>query len=79
MQFTLRVNEPLLDIRGLEDALRVGDPAALLDLDPGGQQLRMSTSLLPDEICRRLTWAGCEATPDRLQGVFAECCGGCGG
>jgi hypothetical protein len=79
MQFRLRVTEPITDIRGLEDALRVGDPAALLDLDPAGVQLRLSTTLLPEEICRRLTWAGCEATPVRLQGVPSECCGGCGG
>jgi hypothetical protein len=79
MQFTLRIHEPITAVRGLEDALRVGDPAALLDVDSTGVTLRLSTSLRPDEICRHLTWAGCLANPDELQDVFADCCGGCGG
>ena len=79
MQFKLRITRPVTDLRGLEDAVRVADPAALLDLDPAGMHLRVATSLAPEELCRRLTWAGCEATTNQLQGVPSECCGGCGG
>jgi hypothetical protein len=79
MQFKLRITRPVTDLRGLEDAVRVADPAALLDLDPGGVHLRVATMLDPEELCRRLTWAGCAATPAQLTGVPSECCGGCGG
>jgi hypothetical protein len=79
MQFKLRITRPVIDLRGLEDAVRAVDPAALLDLDPAGVHLRVATTLGPEELCRRLTWAGCAVSPAELQGVPSECCGGCGG
>jgi hypothetical protein len=79
MQFRLRITRPGLDPRGLEDALRTADPAAMLDLDPAGMHLRVATTLGKAELSQRLTAAGCATTPESLQDVPSECCGGCGG
>lgn len=79
MQFKLRVTRPDLDLRGLESALRGADPAAMLDLDPAGRHLRVATTLGKVELSHRLTSAGCATTPESLQDVPSECCGGCGG
>ena len=66
-------------LAAIEAALTLEDPAALVDLEAGGQVLRVST-LLPDAALRgTLLRAGVALDPLQVERVPSECCGGCGG
>lgn len=78
MQYTVHIPcRPDLD--AVEAALLAVDPAALLDLDPAGDQLRIATWMTRDELRRTLARAGVDAGDEALVQLPSECCGGCGG
>ena len=79
MQFTFDVAAPNPDISVLECTLLDLDPAALLDLDGSGRQVRISTVLRKAEVLACLQQAGLAPDPDRLRQLPSQCCGGCSG
>jgi len=54
------------------------DPAALVDVDTLGR-LRVSTSLVEDDIVTVLARAGIAVPHASVHRLASECCGGCGG
>ena len=79
MQFMLEVSRPITDLRGIEDALIAIDPAAVVDSDPAGINLRVASTLCAEELLQIVTKAGHAIERSRIVGVPSECCGGCGG
>lgn len=78
MQYIVSVAPPP-DLPRLEAAVQAVDPAALLDLDPAGDALRIATWMTPDELGSTLADAGLALADDALVQLPSECCGGCGG
>jgi hypothetical protein len=76
-----RIHGPIAQSRlpEIEASLTIEDPAALVDLDAGGQWLRIATSLPDAAVRSALRRAGCEIDPLQVERVPSECCGGCGG
>jgi hypothetical protein len=79
MHFKLETTRPVTDLRRLEDALLAVDPAALVDIDCAGVNLRVASILGADELCRLATDAGVAVERNRIVDVPSDCCGGCGG
>lgn len=76
-----RIHGPIVQshLPAIEASLAIEDPAALVDLDAGGQLLRIATSLPDSAVRSALRRAGCDIDPLQLERVPSECCGGCGG
>lgn len=68
-----------IDPGAIEDAIRAVDPAAMVDLDPTGQVLRVATSLGDAGLVALLAGAGYPLSPQQLEHVPSQCCGGCSG
>lgn len=79
MEYHLQLHSPLADLSNLADQLQDSDPAALLDLDPSGLNLRVSTSLGQAELAVQLRQAGLQVNAAALVLQPSVCCGGCGG
>jgi hypothetical protein len=79
MRFLIRTGPAAPDVAALERALQAHDPAALVDLQPGGDAVRLSTWLSEGEIALAMQEAGYPALSSRLERLPSECCGGCGG
>ena len=62
-----------------ERALREADPAASIDFDAGGDQMRVSTFLSVFEVVEIVDRAGISRAKERVVAQRSECCGGCGG
>ncbi len=68
---------PGLDV--LDDALRCADPSALVDIDPGGNVLRISTSIGAAQLATLVRQAGLPVSVDQVRQLPSICCGGCSG
>jgi hypothetical protein len=79
MQFRIEITRPVTDLRLLEDALLALDPAALVDIDPAGVNLRFASVLCADELCRLVTDIGYPVERGRIIDIPSDCCGGCAG
>lgn len=78
MRSIIRTGDGAPDVATLQQALHALDPAALVDLEPGGGAVRIATCLTDGELARVVRQAGngMLSAPERLP---SECCGGCGG
>lgn len=79
MQYRISTRSGAPALPRIEDALTLLDPAAVLDLAPGGEQLRVSTCVAHGELLQVLHAAGYHAATDDVEQLPSECCGGCGG
>lgn len=79
MEFHVRLAGERPDLARIGDALLGEDPAALLDVDEGGDVLRISTWLPADDLLLLLRQAGYPMPPERLRQLPSVCCGGCSG
>lgn len=79
MQFNIRLQAPHIDLPAIETELQALDPAGLVDLAGDGATLRVSTSVLEDELAIVLGKAGYPTSPAQIERVPSVCCGGCGG
>ena len=79
MQYRLDTPGPVTDLAVIERAITALDAAAVLDLDPGGKALRVSTVLGEQELLQAFAAAGHVADAAQLERLPSECCGGCGG
>ena len=67
------------EVPEVERALREADPAASIDFDTGGDQMRLSTFLSVFEVVEIVDRAGVRDARERVVAQRSECCGGCGG
>lgn len=79
MQYRIITTSPGAAVDAAEAAITAADPAALVDLDPQGGALRVSTCAGDDELVELLNGAGIAVTPLQVLRLPSECCGGCGG
>ncbi|HET8819206.1 MAG TPA: hypothetical protein VFM73_06650 [Xanthomonadaceae bacterium] len=77
MEYVLRTAGAVPDLDLVERELAALDPAALLDLDPGGPAVRISTWATARELLDCLHAAGVEAQAGDLELQPSVCCGGC--
>lgn len=79
MKYNIRIHELPVDLVIIEQALAEADPAAMIDFDKAASLLRFSTCLNGPELLELMAQAGFPVPDSALEGVPAECCGGCGG
>ena len=79
MEFRINANGPLPGIDSIEDALRVLDPAAVVDIRPGTSTIRVSAIVEPHELVSLMQDLGLPLVPDDIERVPSICCGGCSG
>lgn len=79
MQFKLNSSGSLPPVDEIARAIDAVDPASIVDLDPAGDALRISTSVGGDELGSIILQAGYALSPGQLEQLPSQCCGGCGG
>lgn len=79
MQFRVATRGEDVDVAAVERALHAVDPAAMVDFDGAGDQLRVSTFMSVFELIEVVDRAGYPVTPDQVVPMKSECCGGCSG
>jgi hypothetical protein len=79
MEYAFELPCAMPDLSPLDRAIVGLDPAALVDLDPSGETLRVATVLGRDELLSCIGEAGLPAEPSRLRQLPSVCCGGCSG
>jgi hypothetical protein len=79
MEFHIQITGPAPDPRGIEDAIRDLDPAALVDIDPSASTLRIATSVGAQQLVSLITQAGYPVSPAQVRQLPSICCGGCSG
>lgn len=78
-QFRIPLSGPAPDLQVLEQALLDADPSALVDIEPLGRVLRISTLLDEHGLLPALGQGGFAIAAAQVERVPSECCGGCGG
>lgn len=76
MQYRIEGSAVQADLAVLRRGLDEADPAALLDVDPGNGQMRISTLMDAAELLALLKGSGAAVHADDLQQVPSQCCGG---
>lgn len=79
MEFHVTLNRPIVDLAGIEDAIRDLDPSALVDVDPDGKKLRVSAWFDAPSLIAVIGKAGYPIGPLQVTQLPSVCCGGCGG
>lgn len=79
MEFRIEITGPAPDPRVIEDTIRAIDPAALVDIDPDCQALRVATLVGTHELAGLITQAGYRVDPAQVRQLPSTCCGGCSG
>lgn len=79
MEFQITLGQHGPDLAAIQRILVAADPAAVMDQDPAGGQLRVATVLDGQALLMALHRAGWPVDPSQLQPVPSNCCGGCGG
>lgn len=79
MEYHIPVRAPLAVFAAIDDAIRDADPAALVDIDPAGTTLRISTLLPRLQVAGLVTAAGYPVEHAHVRQLPSICCGGCSG
>jgi hypothetical protein len=79
MEFNISLAGARPDLARLQSVIAAVDPAAVVDCDPFGQQLRVSTVLSTGELKSLTGQAGLVLTDAQIEPRPSNCCGGCGG
>ena len=79
MEFRVAVSPGAPEVPEVQRALHEADPAASIDFDTGGDQMRVSTFLSVFEVVEIVDRAGVSSARERVVAQRSECCGGCGG
>ena len=77
MEYLLRIAGDAPDLDRIGRELSALDPSLVLDFDPRGRALRLSTSATADELLGGLRAAGVAARAGDLERQPSVCCGGC--
>lgn len=78
MEFHITMPGPI-DPGAIEHALQASDPAALVDIDPVTQSLRVASTLQAFQLVAVLNRAGYPLHRAQVREPPSFCCGGCGG
>lgn len=78
MQFQINTAGEIPDVGAIEDAIRTVDPSALVDLDAAGR-IRIAATIDVPQLSALINLAGYPISPQQVQLLPSECCGGCGG
>lgn len=78
MQFQINTSGEVPDVEAIENAVRRIDPSAMVDIDAAGR-VRIAAAIDVPQLAALLDLAGCPISPQQLQPLPSECCGGCGG
>jgi hypothetical protein len=79
MEFHVLISGPVPDPSCIEDAIRMLDPSALVDVDPASPTLRIAASISARELVEALAHAGHPVSPGQVRQLPSICCGGCSG
>lgn len=79
MEHHVDLTGPLPDWNRIDAVVRAVDPAAMLDIDPQAQQLRIATAVNAIELVSLLNQAGYPVLRDQIRTQPSVCCGGCSG
>jgi len=79
MEFHVKLAAPITDLGTIEDAIRAFDPAAQIDIDKPGQNLRVAASFEASDLVSLLRDAGYPVNPLQVVQLPSICCGGCSG
>lgn len=79
MEFHVRLTQPIADLATIEDAIQTFDPAAQIDVDKLGQNLRVAAFVEGSDLVSLLNRAGYQVNPLQVVQLPSICCGGCGG
>lgn len=79
MEFHIRFcgSPPAAD--AIEEIVRSVDPAAMVDIGPGTDTLRIATAIDVVELAALVSQAGIEVAPSQVVRQPSICCGGCSG
>lgn len=79
MEFQIKLNVATADLDMVRDAIQSVDPAAVVDIDPSGQSLRVAAAVDSGALLSVIREAGYAVQAERITQVPSVCCGGCGG
>lgn len=79
MEFHIGVTGTMPDVGVVEDAIFAVDQAAIVDVDPTGQTLRISAAVTAVELTDLMRQAGYPVSVEDVVQLPSICCGGCSG
>ena len=79
MEFHITFSGGKPDPMAIEHAIRAFDPAALVDVDPSINVVRVATSIDGRLLTGLLNQAGYPVAPQQVFQVPSTCCGSCSG
>lgn len=79
MEFHIGVAGTMPDVGAVEDAIFAVDQAAIVDIDPMGQTLRISAAVTAVELTDLMRQAGYPVSVEDVVQLPSICCGGCSG
>jgi len=79
MEFNIKLSGSTPELGAIERAVHAVDPAALVDVDPDGQTLRVAASVDAAQLVALINQAGYQVTPDQVAQAPSICCGSCSG
>lgn len=77
MEFHIKLAGTTLDLGAIEHAIRAVDPSTLVDMDPHGDAVRVSTSVDAAQLVALLGQAGYPVAQHQVAQAPSTCCGGC--
>jgi len=63
----------------IENLIRAVDPAALVDIEPGADTLRIAATVDAAELAALVSQSGHVVAPSQVTRIASICCGGCSG
>ncbi|HUH54903.1 hypothetical protein ASD22_02385 [Rhodanobacter sp. Root480] len=79
MEFHIAITDTRPQLEAVEDAMFDVDSNALVDLDPSGSTLRISSFVTIEDLIDVMQRTGWTIAPDQVVQLPTICCGGCGG
>ena len=79
MEFHIRFSGSAPAPEVIEEIIRNVDPAAMVDIEPGADTLRIAASVDAVELAALVSQSGLAVAPSQVIRLPSICCGGCSG
>ncbi|GAA0261869.1 hypothetical protein [Rhodanobacter caeni] len=79
MEFHIAIADTRPPLEAIEDAMFDVDSNALVDLDPSGSTLRISSFVTIEDLIDVMQRTGWTVAPEQVVQLPTICCGGCSG
>lgn len=79
MEYAIQLNTSMPELAAIENAFLDIDPSAIVDMEPGTSNLRVSTNMLDSELMDALEQAGYPTPESHITRLPSVCCGSCSG